>query len=80
MSVTYHVVVPFDRNQEGELVPGEAKEAPNGDIARRRAHMLSTTHAGAIAFSRTGNMDSGDFDDAVVTAEFGEVDKGTMFG
>ena len=80
MSVTYHLVVPFDRNEEGDLVPGEAKEAPNGNIARRGAQALATTHAGAIAFSRTGNMDSGDFDDAVITAEFGEVDKGTMFG
>ena len=79
MSVTYHVVVPFDRNAEGDLVPGEPKEAPNGDIARRRAQAIAATHAGAIAFSRTGNPDSGEFDDAVVTAEFGEVDKGSMF-
>lgn len=80
MSVTYHVVLPFDRNAEGDLVPGEAKEAPNGDIARRRAQALAISHAGVLAFSRTGNIDSGDFEDAVITAAFGEVDKGTMGG
>ena len=79
-SVTYHVVVPFDRNEEGDLVPGEAKEAPNGDMAKRRAQALAATHAGALAFSRTGDPDSGDFADAVVTAVFGEVDKGAMTG
>jgi hypothetical protein len=31
-------------------------------------------------FARGGNPDCGDFDDAVITAEFGEVDNGTMFG
>ena len=80
MSVTYYVVVPFDRNEDGDLVAGEAFEAPNGDTARRRARALAASHAGAIAFSRTGSPESGDFDDAVVTAEFGEVDEGTMLG
>ena len=36
-AVTYCVVVPFDRDEEGNLVPGEAKEAPNREAARRRA-------------------------------------------
>ncbi len=80
MSITYHVVVPFDRGEDGDLVPGEAKEAPNRDIARRRAEALAATHAGALAFSRTGDPDSGEFADAVVTATFGEVDAGTLLG
>lgn len=32
-SVTYHVVVVFDRNEEGELVPGEGVEVPNAGLA-----------------------------------------------
>ncbi|WP_131116368.1 hypothetical protein [Lichenihabitans psoromatis] len=80
MPITYHVVVPFDRSDEGDLVAGEALEAPNSDIARRRAQALVPTHVGALAFSRTGDPDSGEFADAVVTAEFGEVDKGSLFG
>ena len=35
-------------------------------------HMV-TTAAGAVAFSRTGDPSSGEFDDAVVIQEFGEV-------
>lgn len=74
MSVTYHVVVPFDRSPEGELVPGEARESPNADRAKRQARALAATHAGAIAFSRTGMPDTGAFEDGVVTAIYGEVD------
>jgi hypothetical protein len=29
MPVTYHVVVTFDRDDEGDLKAGEAREAPN---------------------------------------------------
>ena len=80
MAVPHHVVVPLDRSEEGDLVPGEAKEAPNGDIARRRAQALAGSHAGALAFSRTGDADSGEFADAVVTAVFGAVDTGALRG
>ena len=80
MSVTYHVVVPFDRVDGGDLVPGEAKEAPNAEAARRRAQALSAKHAGALAFKRTGNPDSGDFGDAEVIAVYGAVDTGMLQG
>jgi hypothetical protein len=80
MSVTYHVVVPFDRIESGELVPGEAKEAPSQDAAKRRAQALAEKHAGALAFSRTGNPDSGDFGDAEVIAVYGAVDTGALQG
>ena len=80
MPVTYHVVVPFDRIEHGDLVPGEAKEAPNAEAARRRAQALAPKHAGALAFRRTGDPDSGDFADAEVIAVFGAVDTGAMQG
>jgi hypothetical protein len=37
-------------------------------------------NCGAIAFSRTGDPATGDFDDAVVIKAFGEVDAGAMAG
>ena len=37
MSVTYCVVVPFDRAEGGDLVPGEATEAPDREAAKRQA-------------------------------------------
>jgi hypothetical protein len=74
MSVTYYVVVPFDRNDEGNLTAGEAKEVPTAGAAERQAASLSRMHAGAVAFSRTGDPSIGEFQDAVILAQFGEVD------
>ena len=42
MSVTYYVVVPFDRDDDGDLRPGEAQEVPNPGIAERKARDLAT--------------------------------------
>ena len=38
------------------------------------------THAGAIAFSRTGDPEHGDFQDAQVIAVYGAVDVGALGG
>jgi hypothetical protein len=74
MSVTYYVVVPFDRNETGDLAAGPAQEATSASAAERGARSLSLQHAGAVAFSRTGDPSIGEFQDAVVLAQFGEVD------
>lgn len=80
MPVTYCVVVPFDRVEGGDLVPGEPKEVPNREAARRRAQALATKHAGALAFSRTGVPESGEFQDGEVIAVYGAVDTGALQG
>jgi len=49
MNVTYYVVVPFDRNEEGDLVAGDAKEATGALSAERGARTLALEHAGAVA-------------------------------
>jgi hypothetical protein len=74
VSVTYYVVVPFDRNAEGGLTAGEAKETPSATSAERQARLVALAHAGAVAFSRTGDPSTGEFQDAVILAQFGEVD------
>ena len=48
-NVTCYVAIPFSRDDEGNLIPGEPKEAPNGDRAKRLAQAMSEKHAGAIA-------------------------------
>jgi hypothetical protein len=35
--VTYHVVLPFIRGLDGELIALEAREVPNAGIAQARA-------------------------------------------
>ena len=66
--MTYHVVVAFDRDEEGDLKPGEAQEVMSPIVAERRARALALEHAGALAFSRTGNPATGEFQDAVILA------------
>ena len=70
-SLTYYVVLPFVRNEEGELCPEEAIECRSTNSAISRA--LCPAKAGAVAFSRTGDPDLGEFTDALVLAEVGEV-------
>jgi hypothetical protein len=74
MAVTYYVVVPFDRDESGNIVAGEGQEAPSASAAERKARSLALERAGAVAFSRTGDPAMGEFQDAVVLAQFGEVD------
>ena len=78
MNVTYYVVVPFDRNEDGDLAAGAAQEATSALAAERGARQLALQHAGAVAFSRTGDTSIGEFQDAVILAEFGEVDLGSL--
>ena len=77
MAITYYVVVPFGRNEEGDLVPLEPVEAQSSEAAKRLAS-AAAKHAGAIAFSRTGDPNSGEFSDATILATYGEVDKGML--
>ena len=71
--VTYYVALPFIRTDDGELVAGEAQERQTPSAAVNAARMLATTALGAVAFSRTGDPGSGEFEDAVVIQQFGEV-------
>src|ERR1700722_20141437 len=54
LPVTYHVVIAFDRDAEGDLKPGEAREVMSPIVAERRARALALEHAGSLSFSRTG--------------------------
>ncbi len=78
MAISYHVVVPFARSEDGDLAPLEPMEAPNGESARRRAQAAAAKHGGAIAFSRTGDPNTGEFGEAVILATCGEVDYGML--
>lgn len=77
-SITYYVVLPFIKNEEGDLYGIEAEEAPDAAKAKFRAYNLvgkargDNAVVGAIAFSRTGDLATGDFKDALVIARYGE--------
>jgi hypothetical protein len=71
--VTYYVALPFVRDDEGTLSAGEAVECPNPATAIQRASAMVTGTVGAVAFSRTGDPDVGEFEPAMVLVKFGDV-------
>ena len=71
--VTYYVAMAFRRDEEGELVALEPVEARSSSAAVSRARSLAAQEAGAVAFSRTGDPDIGEFAEAVVLYREGEV-------
>lgn len=71
-SITYYVAIPFGRSEDGDLVAGEPKECQSEAAARSAASRLALINAGAIAFSRTGDPTTGDFEPAKIVARYGE--------
>ena len=64
---------PFVRTEDGDLAPGEAQDRQSAFSAESLARRMAATAAGAVAFSRTGDPATGDFEDAVVLLQIGEV-------
>lgn len=71
-TTTYYVAQPFELTKGGRLVAGAPQQAQSEAAAIRRAQTLSAK-GGAIAFSRTGDLSTGDFEDAVILKSFGQV-------
>ncbi len=71
--LTYYVVLPFFRTTDDELVADEPIEVSDASRARRQAERVARAKAGAVAFSRTGDPTTGEFEDAVILGTYGEV-------
>ena len=73
--LNYYVALPFVLADDGTVVAGGPIECASAGTAILQAEVLSKTAGvvGAVAFSRTGDTDTGIFDDAVVLKRFGEV-------
>lgn len=73
-AMIYYVATPFLPADHG-LAPGQAMECPTKSSAIRRAEAMSChePNVGAIAFSRSGDPNLGEFEDAVILQAFGEV-------
>ena len=80
MAVTYYVFVLFDRDEDGDLKPGDGREVPSSQAAISAARSGVIGHAGAVAFSRTGDPGTGEFENAVILAKFGDVDLDALSG
>ena len=68
------VVMAFDRNDEGGLVPAfEPRIFDSEERARREARMLWDKHDGVIAWSRSANPDIGEYGEPIELARYGDV-------
>ena len=72
--MVYYVALPFVR-VEGSLAPAAPVECAHAAAAVRRAEVMSrdAANAGAVAFSRQGSPELGEFEDSVILKTFGEV-------
>ncbi|TXN24001.1 hypothetical protein [Methylobacterium sp. WL9] len=69
---TYFVIQSFSR-ERGGLRMDSPVQAQSEASALRQAERLSERKPGVIAFSRTGNPTTGEFDEPVVIASYGRV-------
>jgi hypothetical protein len=72
LRLTYYVVLPFVEAPRG-LLAEEAIEARGKAEAVRMGKRLAEMKAGVIVFSRSGNPDLGEYEDAKILAKFGQV-------
>ena len=71
--LTYFVVQSFQRTKRGILVAEPAIEARDRDHALRMAGRLVQIRAGVVAFSRSGDMSTGEYEDAVILYRAGDI-------
>lgn len=77
--ITY-LAVPFDTGSEGNLIRGEAREAPDASTAKSWAAAMAASHVGAMALKRIVDDDTGADQEGELIAAFGEVDDGMLDG
>lgn len=71
-TVTYHVVQSFLAGTKGIPYAAMPIQCQSAEQAARTAARLAPERAAVVAFSRTGDPETGDFEDAVVIAAYGE--------
>lgn len=71
--VTYFVVQSFSLGKRGALLPDLPVQATGEDHAKRLANRLAGSKVGVVAFSRSGDPSSGEYDDAVLIAAHGRL-------
>lgn len=59
---TLHIVQAF-ASGKGGLRPEPATQYPSAERARREAEKLAATKLGVVAFSASGDTETGDFDE-----------------
>lgn len=71
--LTYFVVQSYARTRMGALAAQPPVLAQDEGHALRLASRLAGTMAGVVAFCRTGDPATGEYEDAEILARYGEV-------
>lgn len=71
--ITYYVVQSFQASKRGALVADQPVMVKTEAEAAAKARRLSEVRAGVVAFSRTGDATTGEYEDAVVIASYGRM-------
>jgi hypothetical protein len=71
--VTYFAVLPFSRTGEGDFLAEAAIEMRSAEQARETASRMLGGGRGAVAFSKTGDPATGEWEDAVILGRYGDV-------
>jgi len=71
--ITYFAVLPFSRTQDGAFLAEAAIEVRSADQAREMARQMEAPDRGAVAFSKTGDPQFGEWKDAVILGRYGDV-------
>ena len=72
-TITYFAVLPFSRTEDGDFLAEAAIEVRNADLARATARRMEGAGRGAIAFSKTGDPQLGEWGGAVILGRYGDV-------
>lgn len=70
---TYYAVQPFEHAPRGRLKVLQPIVVQTLTEAVRKAERMAKERGGAIAFSRSGDPEFGDFDEPVILGRFGDV-------
>ena len=71
--LTYFVVQTYSAVKGGGINADDPKEARNRDHALQLFERYKSVRAGVIAFHRSGDPKTGDYEDAVIIARYGSV-------
>jgi hypothetical protein len=78
--VTKFGVLPIFRGLGGKLSPQRVVQARSADQAKSMATTFAMVMGGAVAFSKHGNPDSGQWDEAIILECCGDVPTGINAG
>ncbi|HEV7317696.1 MAG TPA: hypothetical protein VGO04_03685 [Ensifer sp.] len=71
--ITYFVVQSFTLGSRGAYIADDPVPATGAEHARRLAERLAASKVGVIAFSRSGDPATGEFEDATVLFMSGDL-------